>query len=172
MRLLILSVFLPLFLEAALVLPTTPKQVAIDWDGMDAYDGDGSAAFVTLGETIQASLSILCSSKQGYTVFVQTANATGDAASVLKNGSYEIPYTVTLDVSGIQNANIRTSQLKLQGNLETLDVKFNGQGYVLPLDGATEANVAVFSFTLASSADELYPQGTYTDTLVATISIQ
>ncbi len=149
-----------------------PYEAAIDWDGIDDYDGSGSVNFVNLGDTITATCRILCNKENGYKVWFQSANFKTQKTGNLVKGSDEILYTASMDTSGVQNANIRTNNLRIKGNRVSLRVKFNKASNVLPLDGATQANVVVLSFTLASFDGTLYPAGTYTDTITATIEVQ
>ena len=150
---------------------TQPAQTAIDWDGIDDVDGDGTLTFASLGDTQAASLKVLCNSTNGYTITFNTANATGAGASEIINGGSAIPYTATLDTSGVANATVVTSSLVLNNVAqESVDVNFNGGSDVLPVGGASPANTISLSLTLTAFGGDLYPQGTYTDVITATIA--
>lgn len=167
-----LLLFLSAPLSAVLVLPNSPPYVtAIDWDGIDDYDGGGTATFTTGGQTITATLKILCNKKQGYSVIFYSSNATGTTTSVLKNGTDTLSYTASMNTSGINNASITTNSLSInQPSRVSLNVRFTGSGNVTPQNGNTQTNVVVFSLTLQSISG-LIKAGTYTDTITATISV-
>jgi hypothetical protein len=162
----------PLHLPATLILPNGPPWLtAIDWDGINQYDGDGTSTFTSGGQVITATLKILCNKNQGYSVIFYSPNATGTTASVLKNGSNTLSYTASMNSSGILNANITRSSLSInQISRHSLRVSFTGSGRVKPMNGNTQANVVVFSLTLQSITG-LITAGTYSDIIYASISL-
>ena len=159
--------------DAVIVLtPSPPDETAIDWDGIDAMDGDGTVSFFDLGDTISVTLRVLCNQKAGYKLYLHSNNATAANESWLKKGTDQIRYTALMDVSGVLDARIATNSLDLlNGSTASLDVTFKRRNDVIPLDGNTEANEIRLDLTLDSSQGVLHPMGVYSDVITATVAI-
>jgi hypothetical protein len=163
--------FVPTPQLSALTLPNAPpKVVAIDWDGMEDMDGDGTESFMNLGETITASLHILCNTNKGYNITFSSSNATAATASNIANGGNLIQYTGSIDLSGILHGNISTNSLDLTGSAQSLKVRFNRGQDVMPMDSST-ANIVLLSLTLDGFQGALFPMGTYTDVITTTAAV-
>ena len=148
-----------------------PATTAIDWDGINDTNGDGTVSFSALGDAQTATLKVLCNAANGYKVTFNSSNATGTAASELKNGADAIAYTAVLGMAGVANATIVTQTLVLNnGATASVDVNFNGGGDVLPLASGV-ANAINLDLTFESFSGDLFPAGTYTDTITATIAL-
>ena len=156
------------FSFGALVLPKNPAQVVIDWSGIDEVDGAGAEIFSYRGETITATLRVLCNKKQGYNITFHSSNAYQADRSLLVSGSNQIDYRATMDTTGIQNANVIKSSLDLQ-NASNTSIEVDFFRGVIPMDGNTQANRIDFHLTLSSygATIKLKPMGTYTDVITA-----
>ncbi|SCA64198.1 hypothetical protein SCG7086_CO_00010, partial [Chlamydiales bacterium SCGC AG-110-P3] len=151
-------------LSAALALKRTPKEVAIDWSGMDENDGHGSDSWSAPGETINVTLSVLCNARKGYNLTFHSNNAVDSTHSLLKHTSNQnqIGYMAVLDVSGVQDAIISKSTLELlDAGTPSVIVTFRKKGMVLPKKGDVNANLVRLDLTL-DPVSSLLPVGTYT----------
>lgn len=143
---------------------------AMDWDGIDDMNGDGSLQFNNMGEQQMATLKILCNSEPGYRITFHSQNALNTNTGLLVNGMHSVPYTVMMDTSGILGANIDLSSFVLNDpSMPSVDVNFFGG--VLPLDGATQANEIMLTISLPPFDGILRPVGIYADVITATLAL-
>jgi hypothetical protein len=139
----------------------------IDWDGINDEDGDGTATFINLGDTISSSLKVLCNKTAGYKITFTSANATGAAAANLVNGGNTLGYTAAMSLAGVTNATITTNSLNLTGSTHSVNVNFTGG--TLPLNSGI-ANTIQLNLTL-SNPGGILNAGTYQDVITATVTL-
>lgn len=157
---------------SALVLPTSPPRVAIDWSRINEMDGDGAASFTSRGDIINVSLRVLCNVERGYNITFHANNAHQTNKSRLRRGSRGIIYGAMLITTGIKDANVVKSSLDLK-NAGVTSVEVNFVGGVLPLNGSTQANNIRLRLKLSGygSTPRLVPVGIYTDVITATAAL-
>ncbi len=152
-------------------LSAQQQWVYIDWDGVNDEDGDGSLTFNSLGQTLTATLSVRTNATNGYNIIFYSSNATGKNISWLQSGSQQIRYIASMDVSGVQNANIRRAVLNLKNsNSACFTADFNKSGNVIPLTSAL-ANLIRLDFSLDYFNGTVIEMGTYVDIITATASL-
>ena len=169
----ILFSFSTMQLQAVIILPLFPAQTALDWSGIDEYDGDGSEHFTYIGEQITATLTVLCNRYSGYSLYLSSPTAHKKRRAYLENGSDQIEYRISMDTSGVHQANITRENLNLKNDNQA-DLSVNFYGGSLPRHGGFSGNVIQLHLTLRDSnsgSQRLHTMGTYTDQITATIAM-